>query len=415
MSLAEKSLREVSALLRSGEASAMELLDDYLNIALKGCCITFCSDLAYEKSRSIDIDYDSRSSRQPIAGLPFSLKDNISTAGILTTCNSKSLKGNIPDYNAPVVERLLRMDGVLTAKNCMREFSVGNIEDSAFELRNYLVLAGTNKNINIGAFSIGTDLGLSDYYFGLWTFAPAQDGKSGNLSEGIITGSPALERLTFSARRADDIAFLHPFICGAEHCEAEAKTKTFSPQRVNILVYENNTMAGHIADFFERNGFRTRSSQCRFIDKAETIYDCVLSVQFFRELGNIGFPRDHSELTPFFTNDYIRARTDGLGFEVKKLIVTGAHLLSPAHSEATHKILSDYNTRFSSEMLACLEKHDFIVAPVLYGDKLSKASALAGLTELVVPFGGSLAFKIVTKPERERQLLALAEFLEERL
>jgi len=39
-----------------------------------------------------------------LTGVPFLLKDNMSTKGIKTTCSSKMLENFVPPYNATVVE-----------------------------------------------------------------------------------------------------------------------------------------------------------------------------------------------------------------------------------------------------------------------------------------------------------------------
>ena len=59
----------------------------------------------------------------PLHGIPLAHKDIIATRGIKTTCGSKVLKDNVPDYDAMVIERLRAAGSVLLGKLNMNEFA----------------------------------------------------------------------------------------------------------------------------------------------------------------------------------------------------------------------------------------------------------------------------------------------------
>ena len=60
-----------------------------------------------------------------LSGIPFGLKDNYSTKGILSTGSSNTLKDYVPFFNATAYDNLLKNGAVLVNKTAMDEFGMG--------------------------------------------------------------------------------------------------------------------------------------------------------------------------------------------------------------------------------------------------------------------------------------------------
>ena len=83
--------------------------------------VTVTRDRAMEQARAAESAYRAGSGG-PLAGIPLSIKDLVPTRGVRTTMGSLLHADWVPDYDAPVVERLLGTGAVLLGKTNTPEF-----------------------------------------------------------------------------------------------------------------------------------------------------------------------------------------------------------------------------------------------------------------------------------------------------
>ena len=118
-------------MLETREISCAELTEKYLSAienenANLNAYITVTSEEAKKAARLVDARIAAGESLRPLEGIPMTLKDNISTKGILTTCASKILDGYRPIYDAFVWKQLRQQGAVLLGKSNMDEFAMGS-------------------------------------------------------------------------------------------------------------------------------------------------------------------------------------------------------------------------------------------------------------------------------------------------
>lgn len=169
-------------------------------------------------------------------GLPMAIKDNIETAGVLTTAGSLFYKDHVPNADAPVVERLRKAGAVIIGKCTMHEL--------AFGIRSYNPVIGQSRNpydtsrvpggssggsgivvaTGMAEASLGTDTGgsvrLPAAICGITGLRPT----SGRVSNrGCVPLSPPHDTIGPMARTALDCARIFAVTAGHDPEDASSK------------------------------------------------------------------------------------------------------------------------------------------------------------------------------------------------
>lgn len=127
---------EISAALKAGDISSVEITQAYLNRIAKlngelNAYITVCEESALEQAAAADAAR-SAGNTSPLLGIPIAHKDIFCTKDILTTCGSRMLHNFVSPYNATVVERFNDAGTVLLGKTNMDEFAMGSSNETSF-------------------------------------------------------------------------------------------------------------------------------------------------------------------------------------------------------------------------------------------------------------------------------------------
>ena len=124
----------LAALVRSREVSPVEIarahLDRIAAVNPKINAIVSVADDVLAQARTAEAAVMSGAELGPLHGVPFTAKDSIDTAGVLTQRASPIFRGRIPETDATSVARLKRAGAILLAKTNLPEFSYSTESDN---------------------------------------------------------------------------------------------------------------------------------------------------------------------------------------------------------------------------------------------------------------------------------------------
>ncbi len=123
-------VRHLSELLKTKQVSSVELTKMYLERLHRYDkqllnTVTFLDELAMTQAKAADADIAAGRFRSAVHGIPWGCKDIVSVKGYPTTWGSASMKNQVYDYDASVVEMLREGGAVLIAKLTTGEMAQG--------------------------------------------------------------------------------------------------------------------------------------------------------------------------------------------------------------------------------------------------------------------------------------------------
>ena len=119
MTYMSKGIKEIHEALQSGKVTSSELIKESLEKShqIQEKCNAFVTILDDAKEKEVTSDL--------LSGIPYGIKDNYSTKGILSTGSSNTLKDYVPFFTATAIENLSKHGAVPVNKTVMDEFGMG--------------------------------------------------------------------------------------------------------------------------------------------------------------------------------------------------------------------------------------------------------------------------------------------------
>ena len=214
------SILELREKLDNGNVTSDELFNNSVEMAKK-------YQDKYNSFVTIIDNYKGIDSDSMISGIPYALKDNVSTKGILTTGSSNILANYVPVYDATIYKKLRDAGAMLVGKTVLDELAIGgtgttghtgvvyNPWDSSRQIGGSSAGSAACVALGIVPFAIGSDTGDSirkpAAFGGVVGFKPTY----GRISRyGLFAFASSLDHLGVFARNVRDVAIVTDVVKG---------------------------------------------------------------------------------------------------------------------------------------------------------------------------------------------------------
>ena len=371
-----------------------------------------------------------------LRGIPYALKDNISTKGILTTASSNLLKDYIPLYDATVYKKLKEAGAVLMGKTVLDELAMGGtgttghtgIVKNPWDKTRMIggSSAGSASSVALGIvpFAIGSDTGDSirkpAAYGGVVGYKPTY----GRISRyGLFSFASSLDCVGVFSRSVKDTAYVMDVIKGYDK-----KDMTSLPdENISYIDNLNNDVRGkklfYMKEAMEIDNGNTElkaimdNFKC-VIDKCRELGIEVEEVSFRKDLLEAIYPSymciscaeatsNNSNLTgiPFgsridgssIEDIMMKTRTEGFSELIKRRFVLGSYILQKENQEKLFLNAGRVRRLIVDGINELFKEYDGIIMPTTgdiaplfdkASDKLSDEYLILGNHLVIGNFGG---------------------------
>ena len=473
--LQELTARETIQKIRSNEATAEECvhavferihkLEDKIN-----AYVTLVEEEALKKAKQIDRKVSEGKPVGKLAGVAIAVKDAICTQGIPTTCSSRMLKNFVPPYDAEVIERIKREDGVIIGKTNMDEFAMGSSTETSYfgPTRNPWDLSRVPGGSSGGSaaviatdeaiLALGTDTGGSIRCPASYCSVVGLKPTYGLVSRyGLIAYANSLEQIGPMAKDVYDCALFLSVIAG--HDSKDGTSVNAAPKDYTEFLKDTvkGFKIGVPREFFgegtsdevekqvwngihklEELGASCEETSLPTLEHSLAAYYIVAMSEASSNLARYdgiryGYRVDKDEGD--WATVYSRNRRIGFGAEVRRRIILGTYALSAGYYSKYYLKALKVRTLIRRNFENAFKKFDVLIGPTMpfppfkIGEKIKDPLALymsdvdtvsanlAGLPAISIPCGFTnglpIGMQIMAPPLREDLTLQAAYTFEQ--
>lgn len=395
-------IKKLHTMLTSKEISCVELTQTYLDQIDKvnsslNAYVAVTADTALKTAQKVDAKISRGEQIAPLEGIPMTLKDNISTSGIQTSCCSKILEGYKPIYDATVWDILKNQNAVLLGKTNMDEFAMGSSNETSCygtaknpHNQNH-VAGGSSGGVasavggNIAAYGLGSDTGGSirqpASFCGIVGLKPTYGAVS---RFGLVAYASSFDQIGPITTNVEDTALVYDAIAQYDEKDSTSQGKTenasdtlkkdIKGMKIGIAREYMNGVRDDVrmsieqaAKVYENLGAEIIYFDMPALKQAVPVYYILACAEASSNLGRYDSIR-YGYKTPVYNDVHemiSKTRSEGFGAEVKRRILLGTYVLSAGYYDAYYKkaqnlrgsIVNAYNNAFA--------KCDVILSPTV--------------------------------------------------
>jgi len=423
---------------------------------------------AIEQAKQIDKKIKAKEKIGSCFGMPISIKDNICTKGMRTTCASKMLEDFVAPYDATVVSKLKSEDGIIIGKVNLDEFAMGSTTEYSY--------FGPSKNpwnadyvpggssggsgVSVSALeciaSLGSDTGGSVRSPASFCSVVGLKPTYGLISRyGLISFANSIEQIGPLARTVEDVAFILNIIAGKDsHDNTTVENKIpdytkdldagVSGKKIGIIsemVGEGvdkdvQSATKHAISTFEKLGATCIPISLDSAQHSVAAYYTLASAEASSNLArfdNLRYGFDF-DLEGYEYNSYISKVRGNLGPEVTRRMLLGTFVLSAGYYGKYYQKAQKVRSLIKSQLIESFKKVDLLLAPTMpilpfkIGEKIDDPlkiylldintiiANLSGIPAISVPYsmanGLPIGMQLFANSLQEKQLLQAAYALQ---
>lgn len=389
---------QIGQKIKNKEISCVEVINYFFNnITNKSNgYITFTKDYAFNKAKEIQKKIDNGENLSILAGVPISIKDNICTKGIKTTCASKMLKDYIPSYNATAFKRLEDAGAILVGKINMDEFTMGdtgrtsffggckNPWDSTKSTGGSSSGCASSLAYNEAILTLGSDTGGSIRQPSAFCSVTGIKPTYGLVSRyGLIAFAPEFDQIGPMTKDALDCAKTLEIISGYDENDTTTiKNKHFKfiDENFNVkglkigvcknfIEYSDKEVQIEILksiDILKNMGAIIEEFDLDIIEYSMPTYQILSSAQSISNMARYdgikyGYKPENVDCLEELC---VKSRTDAFGVEVKKRIMFGNFILkNKAIENSYYKNAINAKNYITKQFIDAFNKYDILLAP----------------------------------------------------
>ena len=467
---------EIAEKVSSGEISARSVVEQHIEIIndIEPDVNAFnlvTAEKALIDADEIDSKIASGETLGPLAGVPISVKDNLCTRGVETTCSSKILEGWKPPYDATVIEKLKEAGAIIIGKTNLDEFAMGSsTENSAFgptrNPHNLERVPGGSSGGSAAAvaagfspLALGSDTGGSIRQPAALCGVVGVKPTYGRVSRyGLVAFASSLDQVGPFANTVSDAALALEVISG--HDPRDSTSIPEKPldisgvlddgvrgMRIGVIEELSGKGLGGISqDVLSRveEAIKVLSNAGADVESASvpasvyglSAYYVIAPAEASSNLARYDGIRFGPRTEAATTAETMTAtRTKGFGDEVKRRIMLGTYALSAGYYDAYYGKSQRVRTLIMNDFAKAYEKFDILISPTApttafpLGDKTADPmqmylqdvctipSNLAGHPAMSVPCGSGadgmpVGIQILAPAMAEREMFQAAKILE---
>jgi len=337
-------------------------------------------------------------SKNPEAGIPIGIKDNICTKGIKTTCSSKMLENFVSPYDATVITKIKENNMPILGKLNMDEFAMGSsTENSSFKITrnpwNLNKVPGGSSGgsaaavaANLVPWALGSDTGGSirepASFCGIVGLKPTYGLVS---RSGLVAFASSLDQIGPMTKDVEDSALLLNIIAGHDENDSTSVKREKIDYTKNLKNSIQGMKIGVPKEFFgeginpevkkslensieeyKKLGAIVEECSLDVSESSLAAYYIIACAEASSNLGRFdgiryGYrAKDYKDLKELF----VKSRTEGFGKEVKRRIILGTYVLSSGYYDAFYKKAQKVRTYVKNKFDECFKKYDVLLTPV---------------------------------------------------